>query len=88
MGKPWVRALLVFVVAVIGFQSLTGLAWIFSASDKLVEILFWLGFLVPVSLAWWEHDRCLNDPMFMSRDKQRERLRRIRDTYRHPGEPP
>ena len=62
MQKPWVRALFIFFVSLIGFESVTGLVWLFTTSDKLHEICLWGGFVGAALLAMREHDSPHPDP--------------------------
>jgi len=89
MQRPWVRALFTFLVSLIGLESITGIVWLFTTSDKLHEICLGAGILLSTWFAYLEHDRSTRDPMLMDREQQRALLRQFaRDQRRETQRPP
>lgn len=85
--RPWLSALFIFCISLIGFESIAGLVWLFSTSNKLVDVCVWGGVMGAALVAFRHHDRLvtekqsasLKDPLSMTADERREHLRRVRN---------
>lgn len=89
MERPWLSALFVFCVSLIGFESITGLIWLFTTSGKLLDVCLWGGVMGAAWVAYRHHDHLVaktaaeapKDPLFMTPDERREHLRRVRQEF-------